>query len=101
MATLHIVRQSAFNSNDFAQCIEMVCDNDVIALLDDGCYNVQHTLMNNFQSNISQNKNIQINILADHARARAISVDESHFTKISMSNLVSMTFSNDRVITWQ
>ena len=102
MATLHIVRQSAFNTNDFAQCIEVICDNDVIALVDDGCYNLQHALMNNFsQSKRSENKNIQVNVLTEHAKARAITVDESLFTKISMNDLVSITFSNDRVITWQ
>lgn len=96
MATLHIVRQSAFNTNDFAQCINVLCFGDVIALLDDGCYNLQHTLINNIQ-----NKNIQISILEEHAQARAVNIDESRFSKISMDDLVSMTFSNDRVITWQ
>lgn len=101
MSTLHIVRESAFKTNDFAQCIEVLCDNDIIALLDDGCYNVNHILLNDFKNNRFQKNNVQINVLVEHARARAITVDESQFTKISMDDLVSMTFSNDRVITWQ
>lgn len=97
MTTLHIVRQSAFNSNDFAQCIQVLGNNDVITFIDDGCYNLQHHLI----ANIDNNKNVRLTIIEQHAKARAITIDNAIATTISMNDLVSLTFENDTVITWQ
>lgn len=102
MATLHIVRQSAFSSNDFAQCLQILGNDDVIALIDDGCYNLKHPLI----STIDPSKNIQLKVIEQHANARAImfnedTVNDEIFEKITMKNLVELTFTNDRVITWQ
>jgi len=97
MATLHIVRQSAFNTNDFSQCLQVLGNEDVIVFIDDGCYNLQHNLINSIDSNI----NIKLKVIEQHANARAITINEEIFTKITMNDLVSLTFENDRVITWQ
>jgi len=97
MTTLHIVRQSAFNSNDFFQCLQVLGNKDVVIFIDDGCYNLQHTLINSIDSN----KNIQLKVIEQHANARSIAINEEVLTKITMNNLVSLTFENDRVITWQ
>jgi len=97
MTTLHIVRQSAFNTNDFAQCLQVVGNNDVITFIDDGCYNLQH----NSIDNIDSNKNVRLTVIEQHANARAIAINELVTDKISMDDLVSLTFENDRVITWQ
>ena len=97
MTTLHIIRQSAFNSNDFAQCIQVLANNDVIVFMDDGCYNLKHPLIND----IAADKNIQLNIIEQHANARAIIVDEELIMPITMTNLVALTFDNNKVITWQ
>ena len=84
MTTLHIVRQSAFNTNDLSQCLQVVGNEDVIAFIDDGCYNLQHNLINN----IDDNKNIKLKVIEQNANARAIAINEKAFTKISMDNLV-------------
>jgi len=97
MATLHIVRQSAFNTNDFSQCLQVLGNEDVIVFIDDGCYNLQHNLINN----IDDNKNIQLKVIEQHANARAIIINEDVFAKTTMTDLVSLTFESDRVITWQ
>ncbi len=97
MATLHIVRQSAFITSDFAQCLQVLGNEDVIVFIDDGCYNLSHNLINSIDSNV----NVQLKVIAQHAQARAITINEDVFTKITMDNLVSLTFDNDRVITWQ
>lgn len=97
MTTLHIVRQSAFNTNDFSQCLQVLGKKDVIVFIDDGCYNLQHNLINS----IDGTKNIQLKVIKQHANARAIIINEEIFTKITMTELVSLTFENDRVITWQ
>lgn len=97
MTTLHIVRQSAFTTNDFYQCIQTLGDEDNIVFTDDGCYNLQHNLLNTIDSN----KNIHLMVISPHAQARAITINEALCTKITMADLVSQTFKNDRVITWQ
>ncbi|WP_114325527.1 sulfurtransferase complex subunit TusB [Candidatus Colwellia aromaticivorans] len=97
MPTLHIVRQSAFNSDDFAQCLQVLRDNDVIAFIDDGCYNLHHQLINTINSEAG----IQLNVIDKHAQARAITIDESLYTVINMNDLVNLTLTTSRVITWQ
>ncbi len=47
MSTLHLVRKSAFTTNDFAQCLSVLDHQDAIVLMDDGCYNLNHSLMDN------------------------------------------------------
>lgn len=97
MPTLHIVRQSAFNTADFAQCLQVLRDNDVITFIDDGCYSLRHQLINT----INNEANIQLNVIEKHAQARGISIDETLFSVIDMSDLVDLTLSTNRVITWQ
>jgi tRNA 2-thiouridine synthesizing protein B len=97
MPTLHIIRQSAFNSDDFAQCLQVLRNKDVIVFIDDGCYNLHHTLINT----IDTKADIQLNVMGKHAQARAITIDESLYTVIDMNNLVELTLTTGRVITWQ
>lgn len=97
MTTLHIVRQSAYNTSDFAQCLQVLGNEDVIAFIDDGCYNLQHSLINSIESS----KNVQFKVITLHASARGIKIDKDRFEIITMEELVLLTFENDRVITWQ
>jgi len=97
MPTLHIVRQSAFNSDELAQCLQVLRNNDVIVFIDDGCYNVHHKLMNTIDSEAG----IQLKVMGKHAQARAIKVNKALYTVIDMNNLVELTLTTSRVITWQ
>ena len=97
MATLHIVRQSAFITNDFFQCVQVLGNEDVIVFIDDGCYNLKHRLITSIDSEL----NIQLNVIEQHAGARGIIINDKVFTKTTMKDLVSLTFENTRVITWQ
>jgi tRNA 2-thiouridine synthesizing protein B len=97
MPTLHIVRQSAFNSDDFAQCLQVLRYKDVIIFIDDGCYNLHHPLINTIDSKTD----ITLNILGKHAQARAIAIDETLYSVINMKNLVELTLTASSVITWQ
>lgn len=97
MTTLHLVRCSAFETQDFSQCLELLTNDDALVLIDDGCYNLHHELINNIGQTIY--------IIKEHAQARAIKMN-SHKTDlvikpISMSALVQMTFSYKNSITWQ
>ena len=95
MTTLHIVRQSAYSTNDFAQCIQVLSDADIIVFTDDGCYNVTHPCTQKVS------KDVKLMIISDHATARAIDINDTLVTTITMSDLVELTFQADRVITWQ
>jgi len=98
MSTLHIVRQSAFSNNDFAQCLSVLGQQDTLVLMDDGCYNLKHTLM---ASLIEQTNNTNcINVITSHAQARALEIQEG-VIGIEMSDVVELTFTNQKVITWQ
>jgi len=97
MPTLHIVRQSAFNSDDFAQCLQVLRNNDVIVFIDDGCYNLHHKLINTIDSEAD----VKLKVVGKHALARAITIDEALYTVINMNNLVELTLTTNRVITWQ
>jgi tRNA 2-thiouridine synthesizing protein B len=98
MSTLHLVRKSAFTTNDFAQCLSVLDEQDTIVLMDDGCYNLKHPLMDSLIKRADST--ISINVLANHTRARAI---ETHAAveHIEMNDIVELTFSHNKVITWQ
>jgi len=97
MATLHLIRQSAFDTNDFEQCLDITCVNDKVVLLDDACYNVRHPILD-IDSTSFPTK--ELFIIESHAKARGLSVPEN-ITAISMHRLVQLTFELDTVVTWQ
>ena len=78
MPTLHIVRQSAFTTNDFYQCVQVLGNGDCIVFVDDGCYNLQHELINT----INPDKKISLMMIELHAKARAISINEMLCTRL-------------------
>jgi tRNA 2-thiouridine synthesizing protein B len=97
MATLHIVRTSAFSSNDLAQCLALTAMDDTLVLLDDACYNVNHALIT--QAHHEQPE-LVINIMHTHAQARAVNIIKP-IKAIAMKDLIALTFIHEQVITWQ
>ena len=97
MSTLHLVRQSAFTNNDFAQCINVLGEDDAIVLMDDGCYNLKHALLDTLLNSVATT---QLSVITSHARARALEIQES-VNSIEMPALVALTFTHNQVITWQ
>lgn len=98
MSTLHLVRQSAFATNDFAQCLSVLDHQDAIVLMDDGCYNLKHSLMDSLIKRVDGT--ININVIASHAQARAIET-LTEINHIDMNDVVELTFNHKKVITWQ
>ncbi|NQY33716.1 MAG: sulfurtransferase complex subunit TusB [Alteromonadaceae bacterium] len=96
MSLLHLVRSSAFDSNDFAQCINNILPNDKIVLMDDACYNINHPLI---EKAIDKVSTTSIYALKQHVLARAIA--NNNIMEITMNELTKMTFELDSVITWQ
>ncbi|MEY8214101.1 MAG: sulfurtransferase complex subunit TusB [Colwellia sp.] len=98
MSTLHLVRKSAFTTNDFAQCLSVLDHQDAIVLMDDGCYNLKHSLMDNLIKRA--NSTITINVITNHAQARAIEALTA-VKHIDISDVIELTFNHNKVITWQ
>lgn len=94
MSTLHLIRQSAFSTNDLSQCISLCKKDDEMVLMDDGTYNINHKLI------IELPAGFTINVISLHAAARSICIPET-ITGIEMSDVVKLTFKHDKVITWQ
>lgn len=95
MTTLHIVRQSAFATNDFVQCIQVLNNTDFIVFTDEGCYNLNHLSIKQISEQVTQM------IVTEHAQARAIDLTKTKAIPIVISDLVELTFQAGRVITWQ
>jgi tRNA 2-thiouridine synthesizing protein B len=98
MSTLHLVRQSAFATNDFAQCLSVLDHQDSIVLMDDGCYNLKHSLMDSLIKRVDGT--LSINVITSHAQARAIDISAA-VQHIEISDVVELTFNHTKVITWQ
>jgi len=98
MSTLHLVRQSAFATNDFAQCLSVLDHQDSIILMDDGCYNLKHALMDSLIKRVDGT--INIHVISSHAKARAIETITT-IDHIEMKDVVELTFNHNKVITWQ
>ncbi len=97
MAKLHLVRQSAFSTTDFFQCTLTAHNSDTIVLIDDGCYNANHPLLEDIATSKPE---IKIYALDKHIIARAIKLPEQ-IQAIEMKTLIELTFKLDTVITWQ
>jgi tRNA 2-thiouridine synthesizing protein B len=95
MATLHLLRRSGFSDNNLLQCVQTLTSDDAVILLDDGCYNIQHPLLNDLI--LSHQKLFIIN---EHLTARGLTNIEA-IKAISMNNLIHLTFSYNTVMTWQ
>lgn len=95
MATLHLLRTSAFSDNNFPQCIDTLVSGDAIVLLDDGCYNLNHHLLQQCYDDT-----IPMMVIEEHAEARGLTL-EPICKPISMTDLVANITLFDTVMTWQ
>lgn len=98
MTIIHLQRTSAFNSQDFEQCLLSIKPNDALVFIDDGCYNLTHNAFIEFQKLLPS---VAVYHMQEHATARGIKQDNSQSTPISMAQLVELTFQYGSVITWQ
>ena len=97
MAMLHIIRSSGYNSSALAQCLNMVLPQDSLLLMDDGCYNVSHTLLLKL---LLDKPDISVYFISQHANARAQKPINNTFTATTLTEVVSLLFKHDNSITW-
>jgi len=99
MSILHLVRRSAFETQDLAQCLLNITVEDKVILMDDGCYNLHHPLIEQVEAVCS------IDIIKIHAQARAVSLitveKNSTLGIISIDDLTQLMTNFDAICTWQ
>ena len=66
--------------------------------MDDGCYNLKHPLMDSLIKRVDGSVNI--NVVVSHAQARAIEIITA-VKAIEIGDVVELTFTHKKVITWQ
>lgn len=93
MSILHIVRSSAFKTNQLQQCLLLLGNDDRVFLIDDGIYNVSHDLLQEVKNPIF--------VLETHLTARNIPLTNKHHSVASYTDLVNETENAESVITWQ
>jgi tRNA 2-thiouridine synthesizing protein B len=98
MSMLHLVRTSAFKTDDFQQCLNVVQTTDTIVLLDDGCYNLTHDLWKEALNKIGLPS---LYIVEAHAQARAIIVDKNRINTLSLDALITLICETTKSVTWQ
>lgn len=95
MSILHLVRTSAFGSDNLKNALNTVTENDAFILLDDGCYCVHHPLLNDVVLT-----RYAFSIIGEHIEARAITPPAS-IKVISVDTLIELSFTYTKVMTWQ
>jgi tRNA 2-thiouridine synthesizing protein B len=98
MSMLHLVRTSAFQANDFEQCLNVVQPSDTIVLLDDGCYNLSHDL---WQQALNKIALPSLYIIEAHAQARSVNIDNNKVNLLSLDSLMTLICETDKSVTWQ
>jgi tRNA 2-thiouridine synthesizing protein B len=98
MSMLHLVRTSAFQTNDFQQCLNVLQSTDTIVLLDDGCYNLSHDLWQEASNKIALPA---LYIIEAHAQARAITIDKNKINTLSLDALMTLICKTEKSVTWQ
>lgn len=92
---LHIIRHSAFTSNALTLCLETLSNHDSILLMDDGCYNLRHKLIEKAALLLSSQNIYYIGI---HAGARA--QNNAELQPITLAQSLELIFNHDNTITW-
>lgn len=95
---LHLVRTSAFQADDFKQCLNVIKIDDSIVLLDDGCYNLTHDL---WQKAIDIIGKQALYIVEVHAHARAVSTENEKVNTLTLETLMTLICDTEKSVTWQ
>ncbi len=92
MTILHLVRTSAFTDDSLKQCLNLIASADQLFLIDDGVYNIHHSLIQGLKQPVF--------FLQQHVDARGL-IAGSQQRSASYNDLVTATLNAKKVITWQ
>lgn len=96
MTTLHLIRDSALSNNTITLALTNLSANDVVVLLDDGCYNINQAFIKEVQHIVPF---AQCFAVEQHVIARSLPL--STLTLITYKQLLESIFNHQNVITWQ
>ena len=96
MTTLHLIRDSVLSNNTITLALRNLAPNDVIVLIDDGCYNLNSAFISDAQKIIPLN---QCYAIEEHVNARGLQVNTA--IVINYEYLLELIFNHQNVITWQ
>ena len=94
LTILHLIRRSAFNSNQLENCLATLSAADSIVLIDDGCYSINHPSL------IAVISTHHVYVVTEHVNARGVCLIDS-INSISLKELTDLMFNHDSVVTWQ
>lgn len=97
MASIHLIRNSAYSDANVLTALSLLNANDLVVLIDDGVYNVSHP---SIQQLLANNTSIEVYVIEHHIQARGI-VTPYNIEQITMANLVALIDQSTQVITWQ
>jgi len=96
MAILHLVRGSAFNDQNLSQCLSLANKEDAIIFIDDGVYNLAHSLLSK-----NENQHFSFFVIEHHFVARGLKNQSNNIKSITMNELVALALTYKQTITWQ
>lgn len=96
MTTLHLIRDSALSNNTITLALANLAADDVVVLLDDGCYNINQAFIKEVQNIVPLT---QCFAVEQHVKARSLPL--STLTLITYKQLLDSIFNHQNVITWQ
>ncbi|XQW86812.1 sulfurtransferase complex subunit TusB [Thalassotalea piscium] len=96
MTTLHLIRDSALSNNTVKLSLTNLAIDDVLVLLDDGCYNVNLSFMDDVHKVLPDT---QCYAITPHLRARDLSSET--INTLSYKELLELIMNHNNVITWQ
>ncbi|WP_448568829.1 sulfurtransferase complex subunit TusB [Thalassotalea ganghwensis] len=97
MSSLHVLRVSAPHQQ-VSLCLSNLKDNDMLLLVDDGCYNLRLPIMSKFLDTITIE---QCFIIKEHLIARGVNTSVSKSNQITYQQALSLIFNAQNVMTWQ
>ena len=87
MASLHLIRNSAYSDANVLTALSLRNANDLVVLIDDGVYNVSHP---SIQQLLANNTGIEVYVIEHHIQARGIATPDN-IEQITMANLIALT----------
>ncbi|MAG77485.1 MAG: sulfurtransferase complex subunit TusB [Colwelliaceae bacterium] len=100
MTTLHLIKQSQFNTNVFSLCGALLSKDDAIVLLDDGVYNTKHPEFAALVSALGENVKDNVFVIEHHFVARGLTNLQAQISSIPMTKLVDLSLAHDKTVTW-
>jgi tRNA 2-thiouridine synthesizing protein B len=90
--TLHLIQKSPFTTSVLQNCLDVINEEDIILLMQDGVYSCQLPTLSTIENRIL--------VLRDDLDARGIQADKTDIEIISYENFVTFCTQCKNIISW-